>query len=405
MKQQQQPQGGLKESLRESTWITISWEWLQKLLGRAVDPVLWVTMIYAGYQLIPNTPQPPDFLNTIMFVSQFIALDLGGLGLNQLAKEQGQGPKSYARRVAYILIGITLVTITYSGIHHAFPQIPDGVNTGIEVTLVIARSIMTVLYGPAIKSLQHQKKQSNDRLEELENEAPALRTEVSNLREKLSSGQQEVSTLRKALDSEMREASMLRDELDRVTGHLAELQSQLESGQGDVFNLRRELNASLVEVDALNTRLEGKQREVDGLRETLNSGQSWQETRYNQMLEAERQRASTLEQEVSTLRKKLDSAQQKLTAQVSSGQQKTVSTGHPKTVDTGQGKVVQLDTSRRKGGQDERVLAGQIRALLDAEPDLSGRAIASRLICSPTTASKWKKFFEDGGQLDECVNE
>lgn len=389
---QQQQSSGVKESLKESTWITISWEWLQKLLGRAVDPVLWVTMIYAGYQLIPNAPQPPDVLNTFMFVCQFIALDLGGLGLNQLAKEQGQGPKSYARRVAYILIGITLVTITYSGIHHAFPQIPANVNTGIEVTLVIARSIMTVLYGPAIKSLKHEQEKSQNKLAELEFEIPRLRDEVSSLREQVSTGQQEVSNLRKALDSEMREASMLRDELDRATGRCAELQSQLENGQGDVFSLRRDLNEAQVEVDALNTRLNGKQREIEGLRETLESGQSWQETRYQQMLDAERQRVSSLEQEVSTLRKKLEVAQQKLDAKpVSTPQQKTVSSGH--------GKVVQLDTSRRKTGQDENVIAEQIRTLLDAEPGLSGRRIADRLSCSPTTANKWKQHFENGGRL------
>ena len=47
------------DSLKESTWITASWEWLQKLLGRAVDAVLWTTMIFAGYQLIPGAPPAP----------------------------------------------------------------------------------------------------------------------------------------------------------------------------------------------------------------------------------------------------------------------------------------------------------------------------------------------------------
>lgn len=394
MQQTQISSGGTKELLKESTWITIAWEWFQKLLGRAVDPVLWVTMIYAGYQLIPGAPQPPEFLNMFMFVSQFIALDLGGLGLNQLAKDQGQPPQSYARRVAYTLIGITLVTITYSGIHHAFPSIPADVNTDIEVVLVIARSIMTVLYGPAIKSLKHEEKKSQNKIAELEAVVPSLREEVSRLQKLLSTGQQEVSNLRKALDSQQRETSMLRDELDTVTGHLAEAQSRLENGQDETFNLRRQLSTALVESDTLSARLEGKQQEIEGLQEALKNGQSWQETHHRQMLDAERQKVSSLEQEVSSLKKKLDTAQQKLdTTKQSAGQQKAVSSK--------QGKVVQLDTSRRKNEQDESILKEQIRELLDSEPDLSARAIASRVGCSPTTASNWKKFFQD----DNCVNE
>jgi transposase len=75
-------------------------------------------------------------------------------------------------------------------------------------------------------------------------------------------------------------------------------------------------------------------------------------------------------------------------------------------VDSGQGKVVKLDTARRRSGQDDSAIAEQIRNLLDKEPGLSGRAVASRLGCSPTTAAKWKSFFEDGGQTStECVNE
>jgi hypothetical protein len=150
----QQEELNWREMLKESTWVTIAWEWLQKLLGRSVDAVLWVTMIFSGYQLIPGAPQPPIMISTFMFVLQFIALDVGGLGLNQLAQQQGLSRWAYSRVIAYILIGITLVTITYSGIHHAVPAIPDQVNAGIEVTLVIARSVMTVLYGQAIRSLK-----------------------------------------------------------------------------------------------------------------------------------------------------------------------------------------------------------------------------------------------------------
>jgi hypothetical protein len=53
-----------------------------------------------------------------------------------------------------------------------------------------------------------------------------------------------------------------------------------------------------------------------------------------------------------------------------------------------------LDT--RKNGQEaqDNAIAEQIRSLLKEEPGLSGRAIAARIGCSPTTASAWKKTIE-----------
>src|SRR5215472_1897436 len=95
-----------EEIIKESLWITIAWEWVQKLLGRAVDAVLWVTMVFAGYQLIPGVPQPYQVVSIVMFVAQFVALDIGGLALNQMAKSQGLPKRSFSRIVAYILIGI-----------------------------------------------------------------------------------------------------------------------------------------------------------------------------------------------------------------------------------------------------------------------------------------------------------
>jgi hypothetical protein len=50
----------------------------------------------------------------------------------------------------------------------------------------------------------------------------------------------------------------------------------------------------------------------------------------------------------------------------------------------------------QQGVKRTRVNPEQIRQLLDAEPGLSGRKIADRLGCSPTTAAKWKDHFENG---------
>jgi hypothetical protein len=44
--------------------------------------------------------------------------------------------------------------------------------------------------------------------------------------------------------------------------------------------------------------------------------------------------------------------------------------------------------------QEEKVLEAQIRTLLKTSPGLSGRAIAAKVQCSPTTANKWKSIIE-----------
>ncbi len=102
-----------------------------------------------------------------------------------------------------------------------------------------------------------------------------------------------------------------------------------------------------------------------------------------------------------------------LRQQVSSGQ-KELDTLHSHMKHTRQGKPdgaqmdkkqVQADTShvthmasRRMHSstsqQEDAVLETQIRELLENSPGLSGRAIAAKVQCSPTTASKWKSIIE-----------
>lgn len=469
-----------QELFRESTWITIAWEWLQKLLGRAVDLVLWITMVYSGYQLIPGAPQASPGLSSFMFIAQFIALDVGGLGLNQLGQQAGLPRNAFSRIVAYILIGITLVTISYAGVHHALEftvvqgknvvvknHIPDEVNSGIEVFLVVIRAIMTVFYGQAIKALSTIDRSMHERLDTLERENPELRGQVDTLRQQLSSVQSRVSSVQQQLDTSREQVSTLQQQLDTKQRELDGLQKDLDTGHGDTVQLRHELNAANAKVDLLQSQLDSKKLELDGLRATLEEGQDWQTGRVQTLLNAEQERAAHLQQllkdeqnatvvlrrekntaviEADQLRsqlevhqRELDAKQQQLNTQkqeaqrvhsllqseqqkVSNLQEKLSSvqgemstlrvqldtskpTKQAQKVDTGRGKVVQLDTSRpRKNGQDETALAEQVRELLDKEPGLSARQIAAKVGCSPTTAAKWKSIVENGGQ-SECVNE
>lgn len=72
--------------------------------------------------------------------------DPGELSISQ---GQGLGRWSYARVIARILIAVTLITVGYAGLEHVVLLNPT-VTRAVEVSLVVIRSILTVLYGQAI---------------------------------------------------------------------------------------------------------------------------------------------------------------------------------------------------------------------------------------------------------------
>jgi hypothetical protein len=72
----------------------------------------------------------------------------------------------------------------------------------------------------------------------------------------------------------------------------------------------------------------------------------------------------------------------------------------------GEERVIQLDTNRvRRTRQDaeEKAMIEAIRSLLKEDPNLTGRAIATRVGCSPTTASKWKDLIEKEAKGEHAV--
>src|SRR6266487_3323864 len=225
-----------------------------------------------------------------------------------------------------------------------------------------------------VSALQKQVTDEQEAVTDLRRQLSRVAVDADGLRTQLSAKQQELERVQAALDTERQSMSTI--------------QNELSTGESAVVALRRQLNTALGDIDGLRLQLDTKQREIESLRAT---GQ--------QTVSSLQEELDRTQQEVSNLRHKLDSGQgvKVSTVQVSNGQGK---------VDTGQGKVVRLDTNRsRKSGQDESLIAEQIKQLLLAEPDLSGRAIAGKLGCSPTTASRWKQFFENDGQSPtECVN-
>src|SRR5215467_12233426 len=76
-------------SFKQSNYITDFWNWFMTLISKAAEMVLFGTVLYAGYQLLPGVPHVPAPIDAAVFVIQQGALDIGGMGLLKLAKRAG----------------------------------------------------------------------------------------------------------------------------------------------------------------------------------------------------------------------------------------------------------------------------------------------------------------------------
>jgi hypothetical protein len=124
------------------------------LLSKAAELVLFSSVLYSGYQLLPNIAHAPAEVDAIIFVIQQAALDIGGMGLLKLTKRAGLPKDSFPMRVGAILVILMILNVVLASLKQTVPLIPPGVFIGIETILLIARAIMAVLFGYAIHALR-----------------------------------------------------------------------------------------------------------------------------------------------------------------------------------------------------------------------------------------------------------
>jgi hypothetical protein len=146
----------IKRSFTQSNYITDFWNWLMTLLSKAAELVLFGSVLYSGYQLLPNITHAPAEVDAIIFVIQQAALDIGGMGLLKLAKRAGLSKDSFSMRVGVILVVLMILNVVLASLKQTVPMIPPGVFIGIETILLIARAIMAVLFGYAINALREE---------------------------------------------------------------------------------------------------------------------------------------------------------------------------------------------------------------------------------------------------------
>lgn len=390
--------------------------------------VLWFCLVANLLEMFP-LPLPSWYGVTVIAI-QSVMLDVAGFGLTSMAASaKRRGDLEAAKkgsRMGWALIIIMMLTVGLITLSVLVPVTKPYVDW-VDKLMILARMVVTVFYGHIVDQLKKASASHDDRLAELERELTDVRgqlaakaQEVSTVQGQLSTVQGRVSTLEVELDTARRDLSTVQRKLDAEQQRSSTLENELLGGQGDTSTLRRELAEARANAEGLQIRLDAKLRElaemqgdlfgVIDLRRELKAAQQATEEVREQLstkareLAAVQSQLSTEQRTVSSLRRELSSVQSsrvstRQSERVSTGQQKR-ETGQAGKGDTGQEKIVKLDTRRR-----QNTLAREIYQLMMDVPGITGREISRRVNCSPTTASEWKKFFDEGGTLEQLFPE
>jgi uncharacterized membrane-anchored protein YhcB (DUF1043 family) len=167
----------IKRSFTQSNYITDFWNWLMTLMSKAAELVLFGSVLYSGYQLLPGITHAPAGVDALVFVIQQAALDIGGMGLLKLAKRAGLPKEAFPVRVGITLVILMILNVVLASLKQALPVIPAAVFVWIETVLLIARAVMAVLFGHAIHALREEYSESTITVKE----ASELREEIDTL--------------------------------------------------------------------------------------------------------------------------------------------------------------------------------------------------------------------------------
>jgi hypothetical protein len=438
-------QAAIFQLVKDGQWITHLFEWIFMYISRLAAYIMTFAVGYMIFYAIESRhaldvavahPQFPDMLASLSSEIINVAPELVFPGVVVLcirsftARKWLDGWLWLITSIVFATLTMTLLNAFMSGgITKEFLSVMLFWRAGAALFYTVVVAYCGGHGGLDFKTLLRELEEIRVQLDGKNQEVSSVQSQLSAVQLRLSSEQQRVSSVQS-------EVSSLKKELDTERAKVSSLQDQLDTGSGDVSSLRKDLNAARIQMESLLLQLDTKKKEVEELRTALESGQDWRVDRLTKQLQAEQDRVSSLEQQVekeqltvSSVRSELDTERVKVSslrvqvsslqsAQVSSVVSTSVPTGRPQVdggrkneegtgrvkVSSEQNKVVELDANRRtRTGQDEN-LGEVIRQLLTEEPGLSGRAIATKIGCSPTTASRWKGLIE-GEPEQSVVNE
>src|SRR5258708_20346728 len=94
------------------------------IMSKAAEMVLFGTVLYSGYKLLPGVPHVPATIDAAVFVIQQGALDIGGMGLLKLAKRAGLPRDAFPVRLGMALVVLMILNVPLASIKHSLPLIP-----------------------------------------------------------------------------------------------------------------------------------------------------------------------------------------------------------------------------------------------------------------------------------------
>ncbi len=214
-------------SFKQSNYITDFWNWFMTLMSKAAEMVLFGTVLYSGYQLLPGVPHVPAPVDAAVFVIQQGALDIGGMGLLKLARRANLAKDAFPVRLGMSLGVLMILNVALASIKHTLPMIPGGVFVGIETPLLIARAVVAVLFGHTIYALREEYSESTITVHEAHELQQRMDAYSEQLRLVQAEVQSSVSTLVQSVVQSQTQTIMI--ELQAVQAHMDKaVQSQFK---------------------------------------------------------------------------------------------------------------------------------------------------------------------------------
>lgn len=171
----------IQHSFKYSNYITDGWNWLVTLLSKSAEFVLFASVLYSGYQMLPGIEHANQQIDAVIFIIQQAALDIGGLGLLKLAKKAGLKNSDFPMIVGYTLVGLMIMNVIMASIQRSVPSTPAWVFQVVEALLLVARSVMAVLYGHAIHALREEHGESNLSMKDVKDLQNSLQASIDEL--------------------------------------------------------------------------------------------------------------------------------------------------------------------------------------------------------------------------------
>jgi hypothetical protein len=239
----------IKRSFTQSNYVTDFWNWLMTLLSKAAELVLFGSVLYSGYQLLPGITHAPAGVDALVFVIQQAALDIGGMGLLKLAKRAGLPKESFPVRVGITLVVLMILNVVLASLKQAVPVIPAAVFLWIETILLVARAIMAVLFGHAIHALREEYGESTITVKD----AGALREHIEELSSELSRVQrsfqqqlnQQLSRMESTFQQQLSPLYESLHQYQEVLSHVPDMKAHLRHIESSTTEELRRVKATL----------------------------------------------------------------------------------------------------------------------------------------------------------------